>query len=205
MLLHVASVTCCYNCCNLLRLVTSVTSRYDLDGRGVTFRYNSADHRPQGEIRLLVIPTLYSINSDPSIIYWHIYFHHWHARASITLYNRVMSLLPAPQRSQNLRSSPLDEVAGPNKVNRQLREVFREAFDHLGGAEWLVNFAQQNDQNARVFVQAISKLLPASASPSETGKIILDIPWLTRDRLAYKEGPMDADISDVLPKVKDSA
>lgn len=110
-------------------------------------------------------------------------------------------LLPAPQRPQNLRTSPLDEPAGPNKVNRQLREVFREAFDHLGGANWLVLFAQANDQNARVFVQAISKLLPASASPIAGEKIVLDIPWLTRDRLAYKEGLLDADVTDILPKV----
>jgi hypothetical protein len=52
-----------------------------------------------------------------------------------------------------------------------------------------------------VFVQAISKLLPASAVPVGNEKIILDIPWLTRDRLAYKEGPMDRDVEDVLPKV----
>tara|TARA_R110000868_G_scaffold5782_1_gene33960 strand:+ start:28697 stop:29044 length:348 start_codon:yes stop_codon:yes gene_type:complete len=115
----------------------------------------------------------------------------------------MSSLLPAPQKPQNLRNSPLDEPAGPNKVNRQLREVFREAFDHLGGARWLVDFASQNDQNARVFVQAISKLLPASASPIAGEKIVLDIPWLTRDRLAYKEGAVDSDITDVLPKAKE--
>ena len=113
----------------------------------------------------------------------------------------TMDLIPPPPRPQNLRSSPLDEPAGPNKVNRQLREIFREAFDNLGGATWLVEFASANDQNARVFVQAISKLLPASASPQQGEKIILDIPWLTRDRLAYKEGKMDADVTDILPKV----
>jgi hypothetical protein len=91
------------------------------------------------------------------------------------------------------------------KVNRQLREVFREAFDHLGGAEWLVEFATANDQNARVFVQAISKLLPASAAPAGGEKLILDIPWLTRDRLAYKDAdnqPVDADVVELMPKEK---
>ena len=86
------------------------------------------------------------------------------------------------------------------KVNRQLREIFREAFDHLGGSEWLVNFASANDQNARVFVQAISKLLPASASPIAGEKVVIDIPWLTRDRLAYKEGMTDADVISLMPK-----
>jgi len=88
------------------------------------------------------------------------------------------------------------------KVNRQLREIFREAFDHLGGSEWLVQFALSNDQNARVFVQAMSKLLPASASPIAGEKIIIDIPWLTRDRLAYKEGVQDADVIQLMPTEK---
>jgi hypothetical protein len=91
------------------------------------------------------------------------------------------------------------------KVNRQLREVFREAFDSLGGAAWLVAFAQENDQNARVFVSAISKLLPASATPTGNEKVVIDIPWLTRDRLAYKdadEQPVDADVISLMPKDK---
>jgi hypothetical protein len=45
-----------------------------------------------------------------------------------------------------------------NKV--AIRELFREAFDLLGGSAWLVQFASSNDGNARVFVQALSKLIP---------------------------------------------
>lgn len=90
------------------------------------------------------------------------------------------------------------------KVTRQLRELFREAFDDLGGSAFLVDFALKSDANARVFVQAISKLLPASANPAEKGeKIIIDVPWLTRDRLSYQRAdqqPMDSDIQDVIPK-----
>jgi len=107
---------------------------------------------------------------------------------------------PPPQNKPSLHVSPLSDEATPAQIKRQLREVFREAFDSLGGAHWLVEFATANDQNARVFVQAISKLLPASANPSQNNeKIIIDIPWLTRDRLAYKEGAMDDDITDVMP------
>ena len=114
-------------------------------------------------------------------------------------------VLPQRQQYQQVRNTPLSRDASPTKVNRQLREVFREAFDQLGGAAWLVEFATANDQNARVFVQCISKLLPASASPQDNEKIIIDIPWLTRDRLAYKDienGPVDADVIQLLPKDK---
>lgn len=115
----------------------------------------------------------------------------------------MSSLIPPQPPRQAVRVSHLTDEAGPVQVNRQLREVFREAFDTLGGAAWLVEFAQESDANARVFVQAISKLLPAAASPAPNNKIIIDIPWLTRDRLAYKEGEMDTDIQDVLPKVSE--
>ena len=112
-----------------------------------------------------------------------------------------MSLIPPPPPAQAVRVSKLTQEAGPTVVNRQLRELFREAFDQLGGAQWLVEFAQSEPANARVFVQAISKLLPATANPTAQAKIILDVPWLTRERLAYKDGPMDQDIDDVLPRV----
>ena len=108
-------------------------------------------------------------------------------------------MIPAPTHNARLRSSPLDEEASPQKVNRQLREVFREAFDHLGGAAWLVQFATANDQNARVFVQAISKLLPPSMNPQKDEKVIIDIPWLTRDRLSYKDGTTSDDTVTDLP------
>jgi len=102
----------------------------------------------------------------------------------------------------HLRNTELSLPASPRQVNRQLREVFREAFDQLGGVAWLVAFATRNDQNARVFVQAVSKLLPASAADSRVDQVIIDIPWLTRDRLAYKrieDGPVDADVTELLP------
>jgi hypothetical protein len=127
---------------------------------------------------------------------------HWRALGPRVLYNSSMELIPKPPSHQAVRSSSLSETAGPAKINRQLREVFREAFDHLGGSAWLVEFATSNDQNARVFVQAISKLLPASANPIAGEKVIIDIPWLTRDRLAYKEGIQDNDVTELLPLEK---
>lgn len=71
-----------------------------------------------------------------------------------------MALIPEVL-PQQIRSTPLSQAAGPNVVVKQLREVFRDAFDQLGGASWLVEFVQQDPANARVFIGAISKLLPA--------------------------------------------
>jgi len=110
----------------------------------------------------------------------------------------MQSLIPTPQPNARPRNSPLDEEVSPRVVNRQLRELFREAFDHLGGAAWLVEFASANDANARVFVQAISKLLPPTADPKTSEKIVLDIPWLQSGRLNYRDGTTSDDqVQDV--------
>lgn len=115
-----------------------------------------------------------------------------------------MAIIPQMPSQQSIRVSPLTQEAGPTVVNRQLRELFREAFDQLGGAQWLVEFAMAEPANARVFVAAISKLLPAAANPTTQERIIIDVPWLTRERLSYKEGAMDLDVVDLLPRQKDA-
>jgi hypothetical protein len=96
------------------------------------------------------------------------------------------SLIPPGPPRFSAPPGSLQEEASPQRVNRQLRELFREAFDNLGGAPWLVEFASKSDQNARVFVQAISKLLPPANDPKGTGGVIIDVPWLTSTRLSYK-------------------
>lgn len=75
-------------------------------------------------------------------------------------YNAKMALIPQVT-PQQIRSTPLTQAVGPNVTVKQLREVFRDAFDQLGGASWLVDFVKEDPANARVFISAISKLLPA--------------------------------------------
>lgn len=50
--------------------------------------------------------------------------------------------------------------AHPAIVRKDLRQIFRDAFDQLGGADWLVRFVRDDPQNARTFVQAIARLMP---------------------------------------------
>ena len=81
-----------------------------------------------------------------------------------------MSLIPAAQ-PQAVRATPLAQAVGSNIAIKQLREVFRDAFDQLGGADWLVEFVKEDPANARVFVSAISKLLPVTMAVS--GNIVI--------------------------------
>lgn len=89
-----------------------------------------------------------------------------------------MALIPAAQ-PQQIRTTPLSQAVGPNIVVKQLREVFRDAFDQLGGAAWLVEFVREDPANARVFISAISKLLPATVQVS--GNIVIQATALDED------------------------
>ena len=89
-----------------------------------------------------------------------------------------MALIPQAQ-PQAIRTSPLTQPVGPNIVIKQLREVFRDAFDQLGGAEWLVSFVKEDPANARVFISAISKLLPAQVQVS--GNVVIQASPLDED------------------------
>lgn len=105
-------------------------------------------------------------------------------------------LPPRPPQYVSPLNGDLPAEATPRQIIKQLREVFREAFDDLGGASWLVEFASKNDQNARVFVQAISKLLPPANDVKNNKGVIIDVPWLTNTRLSYKRQG-DEEITDI--------
>lgn len=47
-----------------------------------------------------------------------------------------------------------------NQNRKAIRDVIREAFDRLGGSDWLVTFATTSPENARVFVSLVGRLIP---------------------------------------------
>ena len=63
----------------------------------------------------------------------------------------------------NVELLPPDDPSprGAAAQNRKIRNDFRRAFEELGGVNFLVDFAMADQQNARVFVQCLSKLLPS--------------------------------------------
>jgi len=89
-----------------------------------------------------------------------------------------MALIP-PVTPQAIRATALTQPVGPNIVIKQLREVFRDAFDQLGGATWLVEFVREDPANARVFISAISKLLPTQVQVS--GNVVIHATNLDAD------------------------
>ena len=67
-----------------------------------------------------------------------------------------------------------------------MRECVREAFDNLGGTEWLVAFAKANHENARVFVTLVGKLIPQEL----TGKDGAPLEIVVRHALGETRGEL---------------
>lgn len=65
---------------------------------------------------------------------------------------------------------------------KQIRDVVREAFERLGGADWLVTFANANWENARVFVSLVGRLIPTELTGKNGGELTIKI---------IKEGEID--------------
>ena len=58
---------------------------------------------------------------------------------------------------------------------RAVREMFREAFDLLGGVDWLVQFASRSDENARTFVNVVAKMIPLELTGKDGAPLTITV------------------------------
>lgn len=82
------------------------------------------------------------------------------------------------------KTSNLPGVAGPgrpkgvrNKLTN-LREAVLEAFDTVGGPEYLVRLAQGTQSDRAAFVGLVSKVLPTQINANVEGGIQVQLSWL---------------------------
>lgn len=80
-----------------------------------------------------------------------------------------------------------DALTG-REINKAMKEIFKETFHNLGGSQWLTAFVQESPANARVFVQILGKLIPPTpAQEQKPSAVVIDLPWVQRGRLSYRE------------------
>lgn len=68
---------------------------------------------------------------------------------------------------------------------RAIREMFREAFELLGGVDWLVQFAQRSDENARTFVNVVAKMIPLEVTGKDGAPLTITV---------VTEGPKESEV-----------
>lgn len=72
----------------------------------------------------------------------------------------------------------------PNKVSQSVAHAIKEAFDALGGADGLVDWAQEDPANLTTFYQLAAKLIPQQVTGNNFGP--LQTEDVTRDELSDK-------------------
>ena len=88
---------------------------------------------------------------------------------------RKKAKLEPPQTQVPAPGGGAVDRASPAVVKKELRAIMRDAFDQLGGVQWLVDFARKDDQNARTFVQALARLIPLELTGKDGGPLTVII------------------------------
>lgn len=85
------------------------------------------------------------------------------------------------------------------EINKAMKDIFKETFHNLGGSQWLTQFVQESPANARVFVQILGKLIPPQpAAMQQPSAVVIDLPWVQRGRLSYRQDMTQVDGAEEL-------
>lgn len=84
------------------------------------------------------------------------------------------------------RVSPLNGVpvpngrtkGTPNKTTKTIRDAVMQAFDDVGGAEYLVRLANGTQSDRAAFTSLLNKVLPTQINANVEGGIKLELSWL---------------------------
>ena len=102
-------------------------------------------------------------------------------------------------------------AAGPGRPkgvrNRltNLREAVLEAFDEVGGPEYLVRLAQGTQSDRAAFVGLVSKVLPTQINANVEGGIQVQLSWLGQRNIGTTTAQPAEQVTQVVDLERDSA
>ena len=106
----------------------------------------------------------------------------------------VGSGAPGPGRPRNVK----------NRLTN-LREAVLEAFDEVGGAQYLAKLAQGNSSDRAAFVGLVSKVLPTQINANVEGGVQVQLSWLGSRSIGTTVAQPVEQITQVVDLEKDSA
>ena len=105
-----------------------------------------------------------------------------------------------------------ERVMGPPRGKRQvntprmfIKEAFRQAFEELGSVKFLVDFAAANDANARVFVSALSRLIPQEITGADGQPLRIVVQTFSNEPTRTFEINKIGQFTDVVEEPEESA
>lgn len=101
--------------------------------------------------------------------------------------------------------------AGPgrpkNVKNRltNLRDAVLEAFDQVGGAQYLARLAEGTSSDRAAFVSLVSKVLPTQINAQVEGGVQIQLSWLAARQIGTTVAQSPEQVTQVVDLQKDSA
>lgn len=110
----------------------------------------------------------------------------------------------SPRNGQPVPAGPGRAPGTKNKLTN-LRDAVLEAFDQVGGAQYLAKLAQGNSSDRAAFVGLVSKVLPTQINANVEGGVQVQLSWLGQRSIGTTVAQPVEQITQVVDLEKDSA
>lgn len=100
--------------------------------------------------------------------------------------------------------TPAGRPKGVRNKLTNLRDAVLEAFDRVGGAEYLVRLAEGTQSDRAAFVSLMNKVLPTQINQSVEGGIKLELSWLGGRSIGTTTAQLPEQRTQVLDLERDS-
>lgn len=101
--------------------------------------------------------------------------------------------------------TPPGRPAGVRNKLTNLRDAVLEAFDTVGGAEYLVQLAKGTQSDRAAFVGLVSKVLPTQVQAQVEGGVQIQLSWLGSRQIGTTVAQSPEQITQVVDLQRDSA
>lgn len=91
-----------------------------------------------------------------------------------------------------------------NKLTN-LREAVLEAFDQVGGVQYLARLAEGTQSDRAAFVGLVSKVLPTQINANVEGGIQVQLSWLSARSIGTTQAQVAEEVTQVVDLERDSA
>lgn len=93
----------------------------------------------------------------------------------------------------------------PNKATKTIRDAVMQAFDTVGGPEYLVRLANGTQSDRAAFTSLLNKVLPTQINANVEGGIQVQLSWLGQRSIGTVTAQQAEQITQVVDLERDSA
>jgi hypothetical protein len=109
----------------------------------------------------------------------------------------------SPRNGQPVPVPPKREAGVRNRLTN-LRDAVLEAFDQVGGAQYLAKLAQGSSSDRAAFVSLVSKVLPTQINADVSGGIQVQLSWLGSRNIGATATQIPEPVTQVIDLERDT-